>query len=193
MSTPRKLNKTTRAALAAQFSAGAAKHFPSGIQLPVGGVTLTLPQIQAQLQGYASMRAEVETTHAAYRAKVAAEDHASPSIDTFIGAFEKVVRGSFGNQADVLKDFGLAPEKARAPLTVEEKAAAAAKRASTRAARGTRGSKAKLAIHGDVTGVVVTPVTAPQPAAPASPPANAPAGTGPTGNGPAAPATPAHS
>jgi hypothetical protein len=48
----------------------------------------------------------------------------------------------------------------RTPLTVEAKAAAAAKRASTRAARHTLGTKQKKAIKGDVTGVLVTPITA---------------------------------
>jgi hypothetical protein len=48
--------------------------------------------------------------------------------------------------------------------------AAVAKRAATRVARGTKGSRQKAAIHGDVTGVTVTPVVepAPTPAAPAA-------------------------
>ena len=58
----------------------------------------------------------------------------------------------------MLADFGINP-KARAPLTVEAKAAAAAKRAATRAARHTMGSQQKKAIKGDVTGVLVTPIT----------------------------------
>ena len=72
----------------------------------------------------------------------------------------------FGTQADVLADFGLAPEKARTPLTVEQKAAAAAKREATRVARGTKGAKAKKGIKGAVTGVVMTPVVAAEPVAP---------------------------
>jgi hypothetical protein len=43
-----------------------------------------------------------------------------------------------------LADFGLNPKKARTPLTIEEKAAAAAKRKATRAARHTMGSKQKV-------------------------------------------------
>ena len=51
------------------------------------------------------------------------------------------------------------PEAARA-RTVEAKAVATAKRAATRAARHTMGSKQKKGIKGDVADVVVTPVTA---------------------------------
>jgi hypothetical protein len=62
-------------------------------------------------------------------------------------------------------------------------AARAAKAAATREARGTTSKKQKLAVKGNVTGVTVTPVTAPsaapspsaQPASPA--PAAAPTGT----------------
>jgi hypothetical protein len=52
-------------------------------------------------------------------------------------------------------------------LTVEQQAAKKAKAEATRAKRGTTSKKAKLAIKGDVTGVVVTPVTRSMTAAPA--------------------------
>lgn len=167
MTTAKKPTKTTKAALAAQLATGAAKHFPAGIQLPLGGATLTLAQVEAQLQSYASLRGDVDTARAALQAKLAAEANQSTAMNAFLSAFVKIVRGLFGSQPDVLADFGLQPEKPRTPLTVEQKAAAAAKRAATRAARGTKGSKAKQAIHGGVTGVVVTPVTA-SPTAPAA-------------------------
>jgi hypothetical protein len=55
-------------------------------------------------------------------------------------------------------------------MTVEAKAVAVAKRDATRQARGTTSKKQKLAVKGDVTGVVLTPVTAPAPATPAPQP-----------------------
>ena len=63
------------------------------------------------------------------------------------------------------------PPKARTPLTSAEKTAAAAKAKATRAARGTTSKKAKLKVTGNVTGVTVTPITAPAapPAATAQP------------------------
>jgi hypothetical protein len=102
-----------------------------------------------------------------------------------MSAFESFVEAAFGSSPDVLADFGII-RKARAPLTVEAKAAAAAKRASTRAARHTLGTKQKKAIKGDVTGVLVTPITASSSsvAAPSSPTAPA------TSTGPTAAATP---
>lgn len=156
--------KATLADLAASLAAGAQKHFPAGSSLTVGGALLTLVQINAQLTGFAALRTAVETARAALQAKIAAETAQTAAIRALISAFVTLVRGTFGNQPDVLADFGLKPVKAKTPLTVEQKAAAVAKREATRAARGTKGSKAKQAIKGNVTGVVVTPVTTPQPA-----------------------------
>jgi hypothetical protein len=68
------------------------------------------------------------------------------------------VKAAYGNSPDVLADFGI-QTKARVPLTVDAKLTAAAKRAATRAARHTMGKRQKNAIKGDVTGVLVTPVT----------------------------------
>jgi hypothetical protein len=163
MGTTKRLTKSTQAVLAEKLAAGATKHFPKGMQMPIGGATLGIDQIAAQLTSFASLRNDTETARAAYKAKLAAEANHAPAMNAFIHAFVQVVRGSFGSQPDVLADFGLQPMKAHTPLTVEQKAAASAKRAATRAARGTKGSKAKQAIHGDVTGVVVTPVMAGQP------------------------------
>jgi hypothetical protein len=176
-----KETKSTQSALAASLATGVAKRFPAGSTLPIGGVTLTIAQIETELNGFASLRTDVDTARAALQAKLAAENAQATAMRAFISALVRIVMGAFGNQPDVLADFGLQPDKPKTPLTVEQKAAAAAKREATRAARGTKGSKAKLAITGNVTGVVVTPVTTATAAQPV-------AATG-TSGGTSAPAT----
>jgi hypothetical protein len=86
-----------------------------------------------------------------------------------MSAIVQAVRTAFADQADVLADFGLPPKKVPTPLTVEQKAAAAAKREATRAARGTTSAKAKKGIKGAVTGIVMTPIVAGAPAVQAPP------------------------
>ena len=189
MGTKNKTTKSTQAALAAQLAVGAQKHFTAGSSLTVGGILLTLAQIESQLTGFASLRNDVDVARAALQAKLAVETAQTAAMNAFISALVRIVRGMFGNQPDVLADFGLQPTKAPTPLTVEQKVAAAAKRAATRAARGTTGSKKKLSITGNVTGVVVTPVTAATPSQPAA--ASGTTGTG-TASG-SATTTPAHS
>src|ERR1700679_3700953 len=94
--------KGTRAALAASLAAGAVKHFPAGISLTVGGVSLTLVQIEAQLNGFATLRTNVQTARSALQAKVATEAAQETIMIALIGALVKIIRGTFGNQPDVL-------------------------------------------------------------------------------------------
>jgi hypothetical protein len=161
--------KADEAALAEKLAEGTQKHFATVGQLIIGGDTYTPAQVEAELQGFAKLRAAVDTAQAAVKAALADETSQGPAMRAFYVAFIAYVRAAFGNSPDVLTDFGLEPKKARKPLTAAEQAAAAAKRKSTREARGTKGKRQKSTIHGDVTGVVVTPVTttpAPAPAAP---------------------------
>jgi len=159
-----KQGKEVTADLASTVLVGLQKHLANG-QLTFAGGTFTTAQIEAQLQLLIALRAAVNAARAATTAKVAAETAQAPALRAFMSALVECLRVQFGTQADVLADFGIAPKKARTPLTVEAKAAAAAKREATRAARGTKGPKAKLEIKGAVTGVVVTPIVAGAPVA----------------------------
>jgi hypothetical protein len=152
--------KKTAADLAETLIAGTQKHLANG-QMQFAGGVFTEAQIVAELKQLVALRTDVETARAATRAKVDAERAKAPAIRSFMSAFVQAVKVAFGTQADVLVDFGLAPKKARTPLTVEQMAAAAEKRKATRAARGTKSAKAKKGIKGAVTGVIVTPITAP--------------------------------
>ena len=161
---------------ATQLIAGVAKHLTTTTPVVILGSSFTPAEITAKLQSIVNLRTDVDAAKAATKAKLAAEATDMPSLRTFMSAFVTYVKAAYGASPDVLADFGIHPTT-RAPLTVQQKAAAAAKRASTRAARHTMGTKQKSAVKGDVTGVIVTPVTAPT---------AAPAGTGPA----AAPASP---
>ena len=169
-----KNSKGQVAAFAKQLIAGTQKHLASTTQVALLGGSFTPDQIASKIQLLVNLRADVVAARATTKAKIANEVAQTPALRTFIGAFELHVKAAFGSSPDVLADFGIAP-KARAPLTVEAKAAAAAKRAATRAARHPMGSKQKKGIKGDVTGVLVTPLTASPPTgtAPRSPTAPA--------------------
>jgi hypothetical protein len=174
--------------------AGAKKRFPNGAQqVTVGNKVYTVDQLTAELQSFVDNRQAVEAAQVAAAAKVATERAAAPSLIAIIVAFVDYVRGMFGEDAAALADFGLAPRKAPAPQTAEQKAVAAAKRKATREARGTASAKAKKGIKGNVTAqLVVTPAVPPSPPVPAAPPAptavpGATPGTA-TGNGGAPPA-----
>jgi hypothetical protein len=161
-------NKSTEATLATQLVAGTQKHFATLASLMFASASFTPAQVEAQLQQLAALRTDVDQAKAALKAKLAMETVEAPSLRAFQRAYVQFVKTTFSKSPDVLADFGLQPNKVRTLLTVEQKAASAAKSKSTRSARGTKGSRQKLEITGNVTGVVVTPVTAPKPAATAA-------------------------
>ena len=163
MATMKKDSKGQVAAAAKQLIAGAEKHLTSTTQVSLLGSSYTPAQVTSTLQSLVTLRSDVDASKASTKAKIANEATQMPALRAYMSAFEAYVKAAFGSSPDVLADFGIIP-KARAPLTVEAKAAAAAKRASTRAARHTMGTKQKKAIKGDVTGVTLTPITAPAPA-----------------------------
>jgi hypothetical protein len=168
----------TEATRVKQLILGTQKYYPNAsATLQVGGTAYTVSALTQLMQSFVNARDAVEAAKAALKAAVQTEQSQSPSQSAVIRAFETVVRGTFGTQADVLADFGLAPPKARAPITAEQKAVAVAKRAATRKARGTAGKNQKKAIKGDVkAALVVTPANGSPASAPSPTTASAPAG-----------------
>jgi hypothetical protein len=158
-------NQGTVAALAQSLSAGVTKHLGNVTSMTLAGSSYTPSQVTTKLAEVVSLRSDVDAAKATTKAKLAAEKAAMPALRTFMSALVTYIKAGYGSQPDVLADFGIQTPKARAPLTVEAKAAASAKRAATRAARNTMGSKQKKGVKGNVVGVTVTPVTAPPPIA----------------------------
>lgn len=168
-------SKGSVVAFAQQLIVGTNKHLASGTQVPLQGGSFTPAQVTAKLQTLVNLRNDVDSAKAQTKAKLAVEKSDLPALRTFQAALVTYVKAAFGTSPDVLADFGLHP-KTRTPMTVEAKTAAAAKRKATRAARHTTSPKQKKSIKGAVTGVTVTPITAPAPvaAAPISPSAATP-------------------
>ncbi len=188
MATNQATGKAVVVARAQALIAGANKHLSNVTQVTLAGQSLTPAQVIEKLQSLVTLRTAVDTAKASAKAKVAAETTDAPALRTFMGAFATYVKAAYLNSPDVLADFGL-QTKARTPQTVASKTVAAAKRAATRAARHTMGSKQRLEITGDVTGVTVTPTVAspPKVIAPSSP--SPPATSGGATAGPALPHT----
>jgi hypothetical protein len=173
--------KSQVADLAGQLIAGTAKNLTSTTSVTLLGSSYTPAQITSKLQSIVTLRSDVDAAKAATKAKLAAEASQLPALHDLMIAFESYLRGAYGSQPDVLAEFGLQPKKVRTPATVATKAAAVAKRTATRAARHTMGKVQKQAVKGDVTGVVVIPVTsasAPTVATPSSPTTPVTSGSG---------------
>jgi hypothetical protein len=177
--------KGTRATRAGQLIAGTRKHFPNGgdkLTFGGGATTVTVDAAIKELQTLIDLREATTAAQATAKGKVAAERAQTPALVAFMNAFEQFVRFTLGADTNALADFGLTPRKGQAPKTAVTKAVAAAKGKATREARGTKGPKAKKAIHGNVTAtLVVTPGAPPAegPQVPATAPPAAPGATPP--------------
>jgi hypothetical protein len=155
-------HKADVAALATKLAAGVQKHFAPTMPIVITEGTFTPTQVAAQLQKLATLRSEVDAAKAVLKGALADEKKEEPALHAFYSAVIAFVRVAYEGSPEILADFGLAPKKVRKSLSGEKQAAAVAKRASTRAARGTMGPKKKAAIKGNVTGVIVTPITEPK-------------------------------
>ncbi len=193
MATPKDNNNRTKQQNADQkLIDGVTKHAATIPTVVIGGSSYTTAAIIAVLQQRLTASKASQATRATWQNAVKADKDERASTKAFVSGLRQALQVAFAGSIDSLADFGLTPRKPRV-ITPEQKTAAAAKAKATRAARHTMGPKAKLAVKGDVTGVVVTPVTSqaaasPAPAAPA--PAAAPAAPAPTATGPAAPSAP---
>jgi hypothetical protein len=156
-------NKNITSAQATHVTAGMKIHFTNGSTvLPLVGGTkpTTVTDLETALGQLVANRTAVVSAKAAWMKAVAVEIEALPALIVLLRAMIAYVRVTLGGDPQALEDFGLAPHKVPAPLTTEQKALAIARSSATRVARGTKGPKAKAAIHGNVTAIVVTPVTA---------------------------------
>jgi hypothetical protein len=176
-------------AFAKKLIVGVKQYLPAASSLTIGSAPLTPAQIEQFLQTLIDLRQAVDDAKSATKAKIAAEDAQAPTLRSQMAALAAIVKASYANSPDVLAGFGLNPRKARTPQTIDEMASAAAKRAATRAARHTLGSKQKQQVKGTITTIVSPPAAnAPAPTG-ASPVANAPTPVGGTSGGPAPHAT----
>ncbi len=167
--------KSTEASRAKQLIAGTKKHLANASSLAFGGSTFTPAQVEASIQTLIDLRTGVDDAKAATKARLAAEAAQAPALRILTDAYVTYVKATYGNSPDVLADFGLKPKKVKTPLTIEQMAAAAAKRKATRAARKTMGTKQKKAVKGTITTIVSpTPSTAATPVVQQSPVASAP-------------------
>jgi hypothetical protein len=161
--------------------AGTQVHYPTG-QLIVGGVTYEPATLAQLLKSLGDAMAVADGAKAKWHDALKSLRDEDAKVGPVVRAYQNYLVSSLGDSPSTLADFGLAPRKVRAPLTVEEKTAAAAKRKATREARHTMGTQQRKAVTGNVVDVVVTPITAPKPAVPAPPTGSPAQATSPSGS-----------
>jgi hypothetical protein len=176
MATNSRSNRVTQQVSDQALIDGLNKHAATLASFSVGGENIKAPDVITSLKADIAAANAVAPAKAAWQVTVQAATSQRAQTGALVAKVKQALLVTFAGQVDALADFGLTPRKARAPLTSEQKAAAAAKARATRAARNTLGTQQKKAVKGNVTGVTVTPVvrapvaaTPPATASPASP------------------------
>jgi hypothetical protein len=184
-----KPNRSTQQARDGQVIAGVTKDLKSVASIPLDGDTYTPVALVALLQSRIDAANKVATTKAAWRDAITQYKAINTKTTAVVSGLKQYLLNVYGKNSPQLADFGFASRKVTT-LTPEQKQQAVEKRAATRAARGTKGPVAKLAITGESVKLAALEAKAAQNAAPsaATPPAPAPA---PTAAPPPAPPGPA--
>jgi hypothetical protein len=177
-------NKATALAHVQAIIAGTQMHFPNGSFL-IGNTAYTTATLVQALKVMEEALAGLSAAHTSVKDAVTALRAAETTVGPLLRGYRTFLRAAFGTAAAQLADFGLQPPKARTPLDSEKRVVAKAKMKATRSARGTTSKKQKLAVKGNVTGVLVTPVKNAGPSSPTAAPAEpaAAATAPPTGAG----------
>jgi hypothetical protein len=179
MTTKNKNNNATQLAADQALIDGLVKHAATLVTLLVAGSTVKTTDLVTVLQARIAAIKLALTTKATFMAAVAAAHAEIANTAALVSGARQALKVAFAGQIETLGDFGLKPPKPRTPLTTEQKAAAKAKAAATRAARHTAGPKQKAKITG-ATAAAAAPATAPAAVTePAQPAPVTPAGTPP--------------
>jgi hypothetical protein len=128
---------------------GIQKHLSTVSSLSFGGLTTTPVALIALLTAFVTAANALTAARAQAKNAEVARDLQEQAIDGVVKALKAYVLATYTDIA-VLADFGLAPQKARTPLTAAELTMRAAKITATRKARGTLGKAQKSLIHGTV-------------------------------------------
>jgi hypothetical protein len=100
------------------------------------------------------------SAHVALTQAVALRKQSDAASKALLSDLQAAIAAAFGSTSTVFQQFGFKTRKAATPLTSSAKVVKAQKALSTRAARGTLGSKQRKAVTGSVTApVVVDPST----------------------------------
>jgi hypothetical protein len=173
-----KSNQTAQLAAYQSLIDGLEQHTSDIKSLVLGTQTILNADIVSRIQQLITSAKAKAAARVTYLAAVGSNRSTLAAQLQFLDDLKQTLRARFSTSPTTLAEFGLTAHT-RAKPTPTTQVAAAAKAKATRAARGTKGKKQLSEVQGNVTGVVVTPVQAGEPATvPTNAPATAPAANG---------------
>jgi hypothetical protein len=142
-------NKPIQLARLVKLLAGVQLHLTNA-SLQILGRTVTTADIVLVLQSLITLGNAVTSRKADYSTAVQADRDGLATNKQFVDTLKQVILTMFGNQANILADFGLSPRKPRKAPTAKVQVAAQNKGKATRQARHTMGTKQRKGVTGNV-------------------------------------------
>jgi len=124
----------------------------------IGGRTYSVSDLIARIDVSLKADADLVMARAALTGALTHQRAIQAGEAVFLAAVWALVKLKYSGLHDKLVDFGLEPKQRQAARTNEQRLVMSAKNRATRTKRGTMSKSRKATIHGDVTGVVITPV-----------------------------------
>jgi hypothetical protein len=153
-----KVSKTSLQTRIRDLVAGTQKHASNG-QVSFGSKSYDAATLVKLFQSLADALDAADAARTRWQDALGSVRGLRSSVLPIVQGYREWIAVTYAGTPSLLADYGVSPRKVRAPLTAQQKAAAALKRKATREARGTLGSKQKKGVKGDVVGIAVTPVT----------------------------------
>lgn len=142
-------NKANLLNLIRQAIAGIQKHYANSPTIFLDGASVPTPEVLATLQTAVTAIDAATVAETAFHQAVAAQHAAIAKAEATLSGLQTLVDAQFGTKGAARTDFGFAIATRKTPDEAT-KARAVAKRAATRAARGTKGPRQKAGIKGQV-------------------------------------------
>ncbi len=138
----------------------------SGVQQYMANETITLAsqtytgaELLARIQVSLDSATSVQEARGALNDAIAKDRVVRKKEASFLQDLRRIIGLRYSTSSETLQAFAIRPKKQRKPPSTEELLVAAAKLRATRTERRTMGKRQKAAIKGNVTGVVIAPVT----------------------------------
>lgn len=128
-----------------QMDQGVQQNLPKTSSLIVNATAMKQPNIDALLQSWLKVFRAVDAAKQTYRDAVNTRKAMALDARTTYKALKAALKLFFGPRSPLLSSFGIAADKPRT-TTAKQQMVAAAKRAQTRAVRGTKGKAQRAAI-----------------------------------------------
>ena len=124
---------------------GLLQFIPKTVTIMVNGTSLKQPQIDSTIQGFIKAFKAVDAAKQAYADAVNGRKAISLQARTFYKGLKAAIKQLLGPQSPQLSSFGIPMDKPR-KATNQTRTVAQGKAAQTRAVRGTKGKKQRLAV-----------------------------------------------